>query len=124
MKLSISGSGYLYFIYPRSNGIGGNLDESNLLWIKDPNGFIIYQRGYPEQSAFRPGTFDANDNPQSGKTPYVMWESKRPCSYQGDGQFEIAFGPTASFSWPAPPPAPPSFGPVFDPGGFGPGLGD
>jgi hypothetical protein len=124
MKLSISGSGYLYFIYPRSNGIGGNLDESNLLWIKDPNGFIIYQRGYPEQSAFRPGTFDANDSPQSGKTPYVMWESKRPCSYQGDGQFEIAFGPTASFSWPAPPPAPPSFGPVFDPGGFGPGLGD
>ena len=100
MSISASGNGRLYFIYPRANGIGDNLDESSLLSIKDPNGFVLYQKGNPTASAFYPGTFDMTTN-QTGYGEYVLWLSKYPCGYQGDGHFEFEFGATSSFTWPA-----------------------
>jgi hypothetical protein len=97
-SLSVQGSGRLSFLYPRNNGIGGTMDESNLLSIKDPNGFILYQRGSATASAFYPGTFDLTS--QLGTSEYVLWESKSECSYHGDGNFELTFGSTSAFSWP------------------------
>jgi len=109
MSISASGSGRLYFIYPRANGIGDNLDESSLLSIVhvprksapngDPNGFVLYQKGNPTASAFYPGTFDMDT--KVGRGEYVLWVSKYPCGYQGDGHFEFEFGATSSFTWPA-----------------------
>jgi hypothetical protein len=109
MSISASGSGRLYFIYPRANGIGDNLDESSLLSIVhvprksapngDPNGFVLYQKGNPTASAFYPGTFDMVN--KVGRGEYVLWVSKYPCGYQGDGHFEFKFGATSSFTWPA-----------------------
>lgn len=99
MSISASGNGRLYFIYPRANGIGDNLDESSLLSIKDPNGFVLYQKGNPTASAFYPGTFNMAN--QTGYGEYVLWLSKYPCGYQGDGHFEFEFGATSSFTWPA-----------------------
>jgi hypothetical protein len=108
MSISASGSGRLYFIYPRANGIGDNLDESSLLSIVhvprksapngDPNGFVLYQKGNPTASAFYPGTFDMVT--EVGRGEYVLWVSKYPCEYQGDGHFEFEFGATSSFTWP------------------------
>ena len=100
-NLSVTGTGRLSFLYPRNNGIGDIMDESNLLTIKDPNGFVLYQRGNPTASAFYPGTF--NMISQQGNSDYVLWESKSDCSYQGDGYFELTFGSTSNFSWPIDP---------------------
>lgn len=101
LSLSVNGNGRLYFAYPRANGIGDVLGEGNLLTIKDPNGFVVYQRGNPTASAFYPATFDMIN--QQGASPYVLWMSKTPCSYQGDGAFQLIFGTSSSFSWPVPP---------------------
>ena len=105
MSINASGNGRLYFIYPRVNGIGDNLDESSLLSIKDPNGFVLYQKGNPTASAFYPGTFNMTN--QTGYGEYVLWLSKYPCGYQagipvisGSGNFEFEFGATSSFTWP------------------------
>ena len=105
MSISASGNGRLYFIYPRANGIGDDLDESSLLSIKDPNGFVLYQKGNPTASAFYPGTFNMTN--QTGYGEYVLWLSKYPCGYQagipvisGSGNFEFEFGATSSFTWP------------------------
>jgi hypothetical protein len=98
LKLSVTGTGHICFLYPRNNGIGDILNESNLLSIKDPNGFVLYQKGSPTASTFYPGTFDMVA--QVGASEYVLWESKSPCSYQGDGYFELEFGTASSFSWP------------------------
>jgi hypothetical protein len=105
MSINASGNGRLYFIYPRANGIGDDLDESSLLSIKDPNGFVLYQKGNPTASAFYPGTFNMNN--QTGYGEYVLWLSKYPCGYQagipvisGSGNFEFEFGATSSFTWP------------------------
>ena len=105
MSINASGNGRLYFIYPRVNGIGDNLDESSLLSIKDPNGFVLYQKGNPTASAFYPGTFNMAN--QTGYGEYVLWLSKYPCGYQagipvisGSGNFEFEFGVTSSFTWP------------------------
>lgn len=98
MSINASGNGRLYFIYPRVNGIGDDLDESSLLSIKDPNGFVLYQKGNPTASAFYPGTFDMTN--QTGYGEYVLWLSKYPCGYQGDGHFEFTFGTASSFEWP------------------------
>ena len=105
MSINASGNGRLYFIYPRVNGIGDNLDESSLLSIKDPNGFVLYQKGNPTASAFYPGTFNMDN--QTGYGEYVLWLSKYPCGYQagipvisGSGNFEFEFGATSSFTWP------------------------
>jgi hypothetical protein len=100
LSLNVTGTGHLYFIYPRNNGIGDLLNESNLLRIKDPNGFVLYQKGSPTASAFYPGTFDMNL--QSGGGEYVLWISKYPCSYQGEGSFELLFGTSSTFTWPVP----------------------
>ena len=97
-SLSVSGTGRLSFLYPRNNGIGGIMDESNLLTIKDPNGFVLYQKGSPTASVFYPGTFDMIS--QAGASAYVLWESKSNCSYHGDGHFELTFGSASTFSWP------------------------
>ena len=102
LRLSVSGTGRIYFSYPRANGIGDNLHESNLLTIKDPNGFVLYQKGNPTASAFYPASFDMNS--QSGWTDHVLWVSKFPCSYPATGFFELIFGtpssPLSSFTWP------------------------
>ena len=102
LMISVSGTGRLYFSYPRINGIGDNLHESNLLTIKDPNGFVLYQKGNPTASAFYPASFDMNT--QSGLTDHVLWVSKYPCSYPATGFFELIFGtassPLSSFTWP------------------------
>ena len=111
LKLSVTGTGHICFLYPRNNGIGDILNESNLLSIKDPNGFVLYQKGSPTASAFYPGTFDMVN--QVGSSEYVLWESKLPCSYQGDGNFELEFTTASSFSWPT------NYIYVFGGGGFG-----
>ncbi len=111
-SFAVNGNGRLSFMYPRNNGIGGTLEESNLFSIKDPNGFVLYQKGSPTASAFYPGTFDMSS--QTGATDYVLWESKSECSYQGDGYFELSFGPTSSFYWPSPS-VDPTSGPSIDP---------
>ena len=102
LKLIISGTGRLYFSYPRTNGIGDNLHESNLLTIKDPNGFVLYQKGNPTASSFYPASFDMLA--QSGLTDHVLWVSKYSCSYPAPGVFEFIFGtassPLSSFTWP------------------------
>ena len=102
LRLSVSGTGRIYFSYPRANGIGDNLHESNLLTIKDPNGFVLYQKGNPTASAFYPASFDMNS--QSGWTDHVLWVSKFSCSYPATGFFELIFGtpssPLSSFTWP------------------------
>jgi hypothetical protein len=98
LNLSVTGNGHLYFIYPRNNGIGDILDESSLLRIKDPNGFVLYQKGSPTASSFYPGMFDMSS--QLGAADYVLWISKSPCSYQGDGSFELIFTNSSTFSWP------------------------
>jgi hypothetical protein len=121
LTLSVTGTGRLYFIYPRANGIGDTLHESNLLSIKDPNGFVLYQKGSPTASAFYPGTFDMVN--QRGGGDYVVWESKMPCSYQGDGFFVLTFGTaspttgTNAFRWPYAPPVV-SNDPIIDDGGY------
>lgn len=99
LNLSITGTGRLYFTYPRVNGIGDNLNESNLLTIKDPNGFVLYQKGSPSASAFYPGSFDMVT--QTGKTDHVLWLSKYPCSYIGTGTFQFIFGTSSTFNWPS-----------------------
>jgi hypothetical protein len=99
LKIEANGNGCLYFVYPRNNGIGDILNESSLLRIKDPNGYVLYERGSPTASSFYPGTFDMQA--QQGATEYVLWVSKQACSYQGDGSFELTFGTTSSFNWPA-----------------------
>jgi len=99
LMLSASGSGRIYFSYPRANGIGDVLNESSLLTIKDPNGFVLYQRGNPTASAFYPATFDIPT--QVGFTDHVLWVSKHPCSYPATGFFELIFGTSSTFSWPA-----------------------
>jgi hypothetical protein len=98
MLITSTGTGRLYFIYPRVNGIGDNLSESNLLSIKDPNGFVLYQKGNPISSSFYPGTFDMIN--QVGNSDYVLWISKYTCSYLGSGQFELTFGTASTFTWP------------------------
>jgi len=98
LKLIISGSGRLYFSYPRVNLIGDTLNESNLLTIKDPNGFVLYQKGNPTASSFYPATFDMQA--QSGLTDHVLWVSKYSCSYPAPGIFEFIFGTSSTFSWP------------------------
>jgi hypothetical protein len=98
LLLSVSGSGRLYFSYPRANGIGDNLNESNLLTIKDPNGFVLYQRGNPTASSFYPATFDIQA--QTGLTDHVVWVSKSACSYPAPGFFELIFGTPSTFGWP------------------------
>lgn len=113
LTFSATGTGRLYFIYPRANGIGDNLNESNLLTIKDPNGFVLYQKGNATASAFYPGTFDMTT--QTGAGEYVVWESKFECSYQGDGHFELTFGSASTFNWPYTPVAV-SSDPVIDDG--------
>ena len=39
-------------------------------------------------------------NLQSGGGEYVLWISKYPCSYQGEGSFELIFGSSSTFTWP------------------------
>lgn len=97
MDINISGSGYLYFIYPRFDGIGNVLDESSLYSIKDPNGFVLYQKGSPTASAFFPSSFYALQAPFS---EYVVWQTKAVCGYQGTGSFQFTFGEmTSEFTW-------------------------
>ena len=105
MTVNTTGTGYLYFAYPRQDGIGNVLNESSLYTIKDPNGFVLYQKGSPTASSFFPSTFWALQAPLSD---YVVWQTKMPCGYQGDGQFEFTFGAiTSGFNWnPVPPPIP------------------
>jgi len=100
LRFNITGTGHICFLYPRVNGIGTTMNESNLLSIKDPNGFVLYQRGNPTASVFYPGTFDMIS--QIGVSEYVLWESKYPCGYNGDGDFELVFGTSSTFSWPVP----------------------
>lgn len=111
MTINITGTGYLYFVYPRLDGIGNVLNESSLYTIKDPNGFVLYQKGSPTASSFFPSSFYALQSPLS---EYVVWQTKMPCSYQGDGAFQFTFGPiTTGFTWNPVPPA-----------NFNPWLGD
>lgn len=97
MDINVSGAGYLYFIYPRLDGIGNVLDESSLYSIKDPNGFVLYQKGSPTASTFFPSSFYALQSPFS---EYVVWQTKAVCGYQGTGTFQFTFGEaTSGFIW-------------------------
>jgi len=96
MSVNIQGDGYLYFVYPRMDGIGNVLDESSLFSIKDPNGFILYQNGNPTSSSFFPSSFYALQTPFS---EYVVWQTKFPCGYHGDGEFHFTFTTNSVFTW-------------------------
>jgi hypothetical protein len=73
-----TGSGYLYFIYPLS---------VDLKYIKDPNGFIIYDYTDPSSYSFTDNIFTHNDYFGSFK----VFRTTGTVSYTGLGKFEFIF---------------------------------
>lgn len=81
LKLSITGTGYLYFAYPIQDGIGGNLSLSSLKGIKDTNGFLVHSSTSLGTSAFTSSTI----------SQYNVYRTLMPCAYYGDDRFEFIF---------------------------------
>ena len=86
VSVSATGSGYLYFMYPMPSF------PSDVLYIKDPNGFYIHDYNYYTFSSF--GTVS---NPYQAITSvtygikYKVWRTIATCSYTGGGQFDFKF---------------------------------
>lgn len=79
--LNYGGSGYLYFIYPTSfAGI------SSPSFIKDPNGFELFDKNSPTYS-----TFGTSSMPGLTASGYVIWRTTEQCAYSGSGKFEFKF---------------------------------
>ena len=76
-----NGSGYLYFVYPSSF-------SSQIQYIKDPNGFIIYDYSAPTYSIFTSSTVPA-PSPFGGS--YKVWRTIGTVSYTGGEEFEFIF---------------------------------
>lgn len=81
MSLNITGTGYLYFVYPAQNGIGGNPSLTALKKIKDPNGFSVHSSSDPGSSAFTYYTLAG----------WHIYRTSNICSYSGDYNFEFTF---------------------------------
>jgi len=78
-----NGTGYLYFIYPATWGGGTGSPK----YIKDPNGFVIYDYTSPTYSTFTNSSITHPDYTGS----YRVWRTTATSSYTGAGQFEFIF---------------------------------
>ena len=70
----------IYFIYPSTFTTG-------IKYIKDPNGFVIYDYTSPTYSTFTSSTITHPD--YTG--PFRVWRTTATSSYVGAGQFEFIF---------------------------------
>jgi hypothetical protein len=80
-KVPYSGVGYVYFIHP--NGF-----PSDIQFIKDPNGFTLYDSGAPTYSAFTHSNISLTG---LNAGSYKVWRTTATSSYVGVGQFEFIF---------------------------------
>jgi hypothetical protein len=81
--MSATGSGYLYFAHPFTW-------SSDLIRIKDANGFIIHDSTSPTYSAFG-NTYSVISSPAPYSGFWKLWRTTSVCSYDGNGQFEFIF---------------------------------
>ena len=75
-----SGNGYVYFIYPGTF-------PTDIKYIKDPNGFEIYNYLSPTYSTFTSSSITHPD--YTGI--FRVWRTTATSSYVGVGQFEFIF---------------------------------
>jgi hypothetical protein len=75
-----NGSGYLYFIHPTSF-------FTDIQYIKDPNGFLIYEYTSPTFSIFTHSNYNHPD--YTGQ--FEFWRTTGTVSYNGTGEFEFIF---------------------------------
>ncbi len=75
-----NGNGYLYFIYPGTF-------TTDIQYIKDPNGFILYSSISPTYSIF---TYSSITHPDY-TGPFKVWRTTATSSYTGSGEFEFIF---------------------------------
>jgi hypothetical protein len=80
-KVPYSGVGYVYFIHP--NGF-----PSEIQFIKDPNGFTLYDSGAPTYSTFTHSNISLTG---LNAGSYKVWRTTATSSYVGVGQFEFIF---------------------------------
>jgi len=80
---SATGSGYFYFAYPSSF-------TTNVVRVKDPNGFIIHDTTLGTSSAFG-NTFSTISSPIPYSGLYRLWRITLPTAYSGSGEFEFIF---------------------------------
>ena len=78
--LPYNGSGYLYFIYPNTFG-------ATISYIKDPNGYTIYDYGFT-YSIFTHSSMPFSPD-YTGS--FEIWRTIATCSYTGSENFEIIF---------------------------------
>jgi hypothetical protein len=81
MSLSITGYGYMYYMYPAIDGIGGNNSLTSLNIVKDVNGFVIHDSLFTSSSAFVFYTING----------YHIYRTIQKCSYNGEEKFEFIF---------------------------------
>lgn len=85
VKLTVSGSGYLYFAHPSSY-------STDVQQIKDPNGFVIYDSSNPSSTAWdTPYSVIFSPLPYSNTTSYKLWKMTLQSSYSAGGEFEFIF---------------------------------
>lgn len=85
VKLTVNGSGYLYFAHPSSF-------VTDVQQIKDPNGFVIYDSSNPSSTAWdTPYSVIFSPLPYSNTTSYKLWKMTLPTSYSGGSEFEFIF---------------------------------
>lgn len=80
VSLSMTGSGYIYFIYPSTF-------TNNINMIKDPNGFILYDQANSSFSSFTSSSYLNTSLSQN----YEVWSNGYLTNYDGSGNFEIKF---------------------------------
>jgi len=83
IKSAVTGTGYLYFIFPNSFGAGSGEPQI----IRDPNGYIIHDSGDLLLSAFTQSSY----NHPTYSEPYDVWRTILPVAYTGSGEFEFIF---------------------------------
>jgi hypothetical protein len=81
--MTATGSGYLYFAHPSTY-------TTDVMKIKDPNGFIIHDSSSPTYSAFG-NTYSLILSPAPFSGFWKLWRTTLECSYDGSGQFEFIF---------------------------------
>lgn len=80
VQASMTGSGYIYFIYPSTS-------PGDVQMIKDPNGFILYDSINASFSSFTSSTYLNTNFSQN----YKVWTNGYQTSYTGTGKFEFTF---------------------------------
>jgi hypothetical protein len=80
VSLSMTGSGYIYFIYPSTF-------TNPIKMIKDPNGFILYDQILASFSSFTSSSYLNTSLSQN----YEVWSNGYLTNYNGSGNFEIKF---------------------------------